>query len=97
MPPRLHEIQQQWRQRPDAASGLWVFGYASLIWRPEFEADEARVARVAGWHRALRMRSTINRGSPAQPGLVYALLPGGSCRGMAYRCLCAPVARLRDA
>ncbi len=64
---------------------LWLFGYASLIWRPEFEAAEHRSARVHGWHRALRMRSRINRGTPEQPGLVFALLPGGSCRGVVYR------------
>ena len=64
---------------------LWVFGYASLIWRQEFDAVEHRSARVHGWHRALRMRSRINRGTPERPGLVFALVPGGSCRGVVYR------------
>jgi len=71
----------QWGGRDD----LWVFGYASLIARPEFDAEEHRVAHVRGWHRALRMRSRINRGTPELPGLVFALLPGGSCRGVVYR------------
>ena len=62
-----------------------MFGYASLIWRPEFDAVEQRPARVHGWHRALEMRSRINRGTPECPGLVFALVAGGSCRGMAYR------------
>jgi cation transport protein ChaC len=64
---------------------IWIFGYASLIWRPEFDAVEHRSALVRGWHRALRMRSRINRGTPQQPGLVFALLPGGACRGVVYR------------
>ena len=38
-----------------------------------------------GWHRALAMRSRVNRGTPECPGLVFALVPGGSCRGRAYR------------
>jgi glutathione-specific gamma-glutamylcyclotransferase len=67
------------------ASDLWVFGYASLIWRPEFDAAEQRPAAVHGWHRALEMRSRINRGTPECPGLVFALVSGGSCRGVAYR------------
>jgi cation transport protein ChaC len=62
-----------------------VFGYASLIWRPEFEAAEQRPAQVHGFHRALKMRSRVNRGSPQCPGLVFALLSGGSCHGVAYR------------
>ena len=64
---------------------LWVFGYASLIWRPEFEAQEHLTAVVHGWHRALRMRSRVNRGTPERPGLVFALVSGGSCAGMVYR------------
>ena len=77
----LHRTRAQWGGRGD----LWVFGYASLIWRPEFDADEVRPAFVNGYHRALRMRSRINRGTPERPGLVFALLSGGSCRGLVYR------------
>jgi len=77
----LAAVRRQWGGHAD----LWVFGYASLIWRPEFAADEHRPALVRGWHRALRMRSRINRGTPEQPGLVYALVSGGMCRGMVYR------------
>ncbi len=69
----------------DATRDLWVFGYASLIWRPEFHATEQRLARVHGHHRALQMRSRVNRGTPESPGLVFALVCGGSCRGMVYR------------
>jgi len=69
----------------DTSQDVWVFGYASLIWRPEFESSEQRPARVHGYHRALQMSSRVNRGTPARPGLVFALVPGGSCLGMAYR------------
>lgn len=74
----------QWRTqgpRPD----LWVFAYASLVWRPEFEAVEQRMARVHGHHRCLQMWSRVNRGTPERPGLVFTLLPGGSCSGLALR------------
>jgi len=73
------------RTRWGGARDLWEFGYASLIWRPEFEFEEHRAAAVHGWHRALRMRSRVNRGTPERPGLVFALVPGGSCRGVVYR------------
>ena len=77
----LAQVQRQWGGQDD----LWVFGYASLIWRPEFDASEHRPALVRGWHRAFQMRSRVNRGTPEQPGLVYALVSGGMCRGMVYR------------
>ena len=67
--------------RPD----LWVFGYASLVWRPEFEAVETRLARVHGHHRCLQMWSRVNRGTPERPGLVFALMRGGSVQGLALR------------
>jgi glutathione-specific gamma-glutamylcyclotransferase len=77
-----HRTLAQWHaQRGD----LWVFGYGSLIWRPEFEFTERRPARVHGWHRALQMWSQINRGTPECPGLVFALLSGGSCQGVVFR------------
>ena len=79
--PMLEDAMRAW----GGADDLWVFGYASLIWRPEFDAAEARPAVVHGWHRALRMRSRVNRGTPERPGLVFALVSGGSCRGMVYR------------
>ena len=79
--PMLEATLRGWGGEGD----VWVFGYASLIWRPEFESDEQQPATVHGWHRALQMRSRVNRGTPECPGLVFALVPGGSCRGMAYR------------
>lgn len=78
----LEHARRQWGGERD----LWVFGYASLIWRPEFEFEEHLPARVHGWHRALRMRSRVNRGTPERPGLVFALVGGGgSCQGVVYR------------
>ena len=61
--------------------GFRVFAYGSLLWRPAFAPVECLTAQVQGWHRALRMRSRVNRGTPDCPGLVFALLPGGACRG----------------
>jgi cation transport protein ChaC len=89
----FEQVMAQWGGR-GGDDDLWIFGYASLIWRPEFEHAEERPAHVRGYHRALKMWSRVNRGTPECPGLVFALLPGGSCRGMAYR---VPRAQATDA
>ena len=77
----LESVMRDW----DGRSDLWVFGYASLIWRPEFDYCEERFATLHGYHRALKMWSRVNRGTPAAPGLVFGLLSGGSCKGVAFR------------
>jgi glutathione-specific gamma-glutamylcyclotransferase len=85
--PMLEGTLQAWharRAQEGAQQGLWVFGYASLIWRTEFAFTEKRLARVQGWHRALHMWSRINRGTPECPGLVFAMLSGGSCQGVVF-------------
>lgn len=69
----------------DGHSDLWVFGYGSLVWRPEFHYLEARLAALHGYHRALCMWSRVNRGTPERPGLVFSLDQGGTCEGRAYR------------
>jgi cation transport protein ChaC len=79
--PMLDRVIEEWGGHQD----LWVFGYGSLIWRPEFGFIEQHPARVHGWHRALKMWSRINRGTPECPGLVFGMLSGGSCRGMVFR------------
>ncbi len=77
----LEVITREWGGKTD----LWIFGYASLIWRPEFEFTEKRFATIHGYHRALKMWSRLNRGTPECPGLVFGLLHGGSCKGVVFR------------
>jgi cation transport protein ChaC len=69
----------------DRTSPLWVFGYGSLIWKPELAFDRRVTARVHGYHRRLCLWSRVNRGTPECPGLVAGLDRGGSCAGVVYR------------
>ena len=69
----------------DRESSIWVFGYGSLIWRPEFSFDFKSRGLVHGYHRSLCLWSRIYRGTPEKPGLVLGLEPGGSVHGVAFR------------
>jgi len=72
-------------RRWDRRSPVWVFGYGSLVWKPELEFDTRVPARVFGYHRRLCLRSVRYRGTFECPGVVAGLDRGGCCAGLAYR------------
>ncbi len=65
---------------------FWVFAYGSLIWNPEFDHDDRRLALARGWRRAFCLGWDFRfRGNEEQPGLMLALDRGGQCTGVAFR------------
>ncbi|APX89258.1 gamma-glutamylcyclotransferase [Brevirhabdus pacifica] len=67
-------------------SPVWVFGYGSLMWNPEFPVLARQIARLEGYHRSFCMRSVHHRGTAEEPGLVLALdrQEGAHCDGVAF-------------
>ena len=67
-------------------SGVWVFGYGSLIWRPDIAFRDRRATRVRGWKRRFWQGSHDHRGLPHAPGRVVTLVPdaNASCEGVGY-------------
>ncbi len=64
---------------------VWVFGYGSLMWNPDFKLAEKRTGIVIGYHRSLCLKSMVYRGTPDYHGLVFGLDKGDRCQGMVYR------------
>lgn len=54
---------------------LRVFGYGSLVWRPDLPAVSATPALLPGWARRFWQGSPDHRGTPEAPGRVVTLMP----------------------
>ncbi|GMK60021.1 hypothetical protein CspeluHIS016_0902380 [Cutaneotrichosporon spelunceum] len=65
----------------------WIFGYGSIIWRPDFPYAERTLAFVANHTRRFWQGSPDHRGTPTSLGRVVTLVPeaGEVCWGFAYR------------
>jgi len=65
---------------------FWVFGYGSLMWRPDFPYVRNEPACLYHYHRSFCIYSHYYRGTPQSPGLVLGLDPiqDAHCQGVAF-------------
>ena len=74
------------RQTPPARP-FYVFGYGSLMWRPDFPYVRQAPGLALGHERSLCVWSSAYRGSPERPGLVFGLDEATldtTCRGVVF-------------
>ena len=70
----------------DGRDSVWLFGYGSLIFKPDFPFLAQRTAYIGGWIRRFWQGSHDRRGTEAAPGRVVTLVPqpDAVCHGMAF-------------
>lgn len=85
LPPEQRQASKRAILQAIGDGEVWLFGYGSLMWNPCIDYLDRQPALLYGYHRSFCLRAPTGRGSPECPGLMLALKPGGSCRGIAYR------------
>lgn len=80
----ITDVFEESHRLEETGDDIWVFGYGSLMWLPDFDYRLATPARLNGWHRQFTCRSVKAWGTTQRPGLSAALHPGGSVLGVAF-------------
>ncbi|XP_069014597.1 glutathione-specific gamma-glutamylcyclotransferase 1 [Embiotoca jacksoni] len=55
-------------------SSLWIFGYGSLVWKPDFKYKRSEVGRIQGYKRRFWHGDNFHRGNDELPGRVVTLI-----------------------
>ncbi|BFZ07419.1 hypothetical protein BsWGS_10458 [Bradybaena similaris] len=65
---------------------IWVFGYGSLLWKPDFGFKSKKVGYIKDYERRFYQGNETFRGKPGQPGRVANLVEskGSQAWGVAY-------------
>ncbi|XP_042246568.1 glutathione-specific gamma-glutamylcyclotransferase 1 [Thunnus thynnus] len=53
---------------------LWIFGYGSLVWKPDFEYKRSKVGYIQGYKRRFWHGDNFHRGNDETPGRVVTLI-----------------------
>ncbi|KAJ3607258.1 hypothetical protein NHX12_026770 [Muraenolepis orangiensis] len=55
-------------------TSLWIFGYGSLVWKPDFKYKRSKVGHIQGYKRRFWHGDNFHRGNDELPGRVVTLM-----------------------
>ncbi|XP_029981906.1 glutathione-specific gamma-glutamylcyclotransferase 1-like [Sphaeramia orbicularis] len=55
-------------------SSLWIFGYGSLVWKPDFAYRRSKIGYIKGYKRRFWHGDDFHRGDKEKPGRVATLV-----------------------
>ncbi|XP_030642311.1 glutathione-specific gamma-glutamylcyclotransferase 1 isoform X1 [Chanos chanos] len=55
-------------------NNLWIFGYGSLVWKPDFKFKKREIGYIQGYKRRFWHGDTFHRGDKDMPGRVVTLV-----------------------
>ncbi|XP_061097414.1 glutathione-specific gamma-glutamylcyclotransferase 1-like [Conger conger] len=55
-------------------TSLWIFGYGSLVWKPDFKFKRSKVGYIQGYMRRFWHGDNFHRGNDEMPGRVVTLV-----------------------
>ncbi|KAM4712914.1 glutathione-specific gamma-glutamylcyclotransferase 1 [Anableps anableps] len=55
-------------------SSLWIFGYGSLVWKPDFKYKRSEVGYIQSYKRRFWHGDNFHRGNDESPGRVVTLI-----------------------
>lgn len=58
----------------DTQSSIWVFGYGSLMWNPDFLYNSQEIGHIKGYQRRFWQGNVTHRGTKNKPGRVGTLV-----------------------
>ena len=80
----IDEVNSQSNSRGDASETLWIFGYGSLIWKPDFPFQYCVVGHIDGYVRRFWQGSIWHRGDANKVKYILSLVCGIARNYLSY-------------